>query len=528
MQRHIHTNHIQKKPNQVNSAHSPITDKIFAALKEKAFARRPMLRHILDVYGDMSLLDFAKSYNRTNEKIIPEERKVQFVNTFVNEVERLLGSEVAETCKKQLDSIYRVITTDHHGPISEPGMVNGNIHKALPYLSGDPLVKNIIVLGCANVSFDNESFPRGLLFHSYQNNEALRNQIVFYPRAVRPCPVVYYSSYTDENLENAKKRIVSWVNEGIITETRKNELEQLLANIYTHPSVLSCTLFSEQITKTNYMLWKQIMKDYPKAPNLIYIEQENIVNKLLLNYHLDQKTMIHKLLFTPKYHKLIKKYFDGILCGFSEEKKTGTYLFWALPKGQKYRVQLWKKGNVLETEDGSYKIELTPEGIRNAIINKELIPSTLMSFILLAFYYGVRLIGGSNQTTYLTQMKEAFMNMQNEAGDLESHEFARDVSTTDLSIAIESLAFIQTPQGTQVPATGIDLVLYSNKSTLKIMKQIAKELTVKETFFRALPDCYRWYYKEEERDPKLSQITKEDMEKYLQIEHKIVSSAKIS
>ncbi len=526
MQKNIHAHTISTKV--ITSQGLKVSDKTFAKLRDKAFARRPMLRHILDIYGDMTLLEFARIYNRTNEKYIPEKRKEEFIATFTNEVERLLGKDVARTCQKQLDAIYRVITTDHHGPISEPGMVNGNIHKAMPYLSGDDLVKNIIVLGCANVSFDNESFPRGLLFHSNQDTQTLLNQIVFYPRAVRPCPVIYYPAYTTENLENAKKRIITWVQEKTITETQKEELNQLLSDIYAHPSVLSSTFFSEQITRTNYMLWKRIMKEQPKAPNLIYIEQENIVNQLILNYHLDNKTLVNKLLFTPKYHKLIEKYFDGILCGFSTKDKTGTYLFWALPKGQKYRVQLWKKGNKLQTEDGQYQIELTPDGIRNAILNKELIPSTLMSFILLAFYYGVRLIGGSNQTTYLTQMKEAFMNMQKEYGDMESYAFAEDVVTTDLSIAIESLSFVQTPSDNKVPATGIDLVLYGNKSTVRIMRQIASVLTVKETFFRSLPDCYRWYYKEAERDPKLSQITKEDMEKYLGIEHKIVASATIS
>ena len=93
------------------------------------------------------------------------------------------------------------------------------------------------------------------------------------------------------------------------------------------------------------MLWKKIMKDHPEAPNLVYIEQEAIVNNLLNKYHLDQDTLIHKLLFTPKYHKLLLKHFDGIIRGFSTKDKIGTYLFWALPNGQKYRVQLWKKGN---------------------------------------------------------------------------------------------------------------------------------------------------------------------------------------
>jgi hypothetical protein len=224
---------------------------------------------------------------------------------------------------------------------------------------------------------------------------------------------------------------------------------------------------------------------------------------------------------------LLLKHFDGIIRGFSTKNKIGTYLFWALPNGQKYRVQLWKVGNYLQTDDGSYKIELTPEGLRNAIRKKELIPSTLMSFILLAFYYGVRLVGGKDQTTYLTQMKEAFIGMQNEYDDKEEISSLDDLRTTDLSITVNTLAYVQTPHD-KLPATSIDLIQYGNHSTFSIMKLLSKVLTLKETFYRALPEYYQRFYKEDEQDPMLRRITKEDLEKYLGLENAIVPAAKIS
>jgi len=511
----------------MDQTNKPLTDDLFTTLKEKAFKRRPQLKKILETYGDMTLLEFAKQYNLQSKTTFPKERKTQFIEAFTEETERLLGKNIAASCKKQLEITYRVTTTDHHGPLSEPGMVNSNMHESLLYLNGDKIMKNVIVLGCANVSFDNESFPRGLLFHSFKENQLITNQLVFFPRSVRACPVVYFPAYTQTHLENTKKRIETWIREKKITEKQKQTIEDILAKIYAEPSVLACKYFSEQITKTNYHLWRKIMQTYPKAPNLIYIEQEGLVTRLLKQYHLDQNTFINRLLFTPKYHELLLKHFDGILRGFSTKDKVGTYLFWAIPHGQKYRVQLWKKRNTLQTEDGTYCIPLTPDGIRHAIEKKELIPSTLLSFILLTFYYGVHLFGGSNQTTYLTQMKEAFIRMQKEYGDTESVSLVNDVNTTSLSIAIQSLAFLQTTQSSRVPATGIDFILYGNKDTITIMENVAKKLTVRDTFYRILPDCYRWYYKEEEREPELLEITRDQIEEYLHIEHKIVPAATI-
>jgi hypothetical protein len=504
-----------------------VTDETFYELERKSFKYRKQLRNILKQYGHMSLYDYAKRYNQPNDTKLTEERKSQFIDTFTDEVKRLLGKEVAHSCKKQLSVTYRITTTDHHGPLSEPGMVNSNIHEAIPYLEGDDVVKNVIVLGCANISFDNSSFPRGLLFHSNGANGVTENQLTIYPRAVRPCPIIYFPAYTTQNLENAYKRIESWERDTIVTKEEGQRLKHFLGEIYADPQVLSCKYFSEQVTKTNFTLWKKIMKEYPKAPNLIYIEQEGIVNKLIDKYHLDQDTLIHKLLFTPKYHTYLIKHFDGIMRGFSIKNKTGTYLFWALPRGQKYRVQLWKKGNYLQTEDGSYKIALTPEGIRKALRRKELIPSTLMSFIILSFYYGLRLVGGVDQTTYLTQMKEAFIRMQTEIGNMEKFEHIKDLRTTDLSVMIQSLAFLQAPQATRVPVTGTDFVLYGNQATFTIIKLLSRVLTLKAAFYRALPDCYSRFYKEDERDSHLATITKEDLEEYLGLQDTLVPSAKI-
>jgi len=524
MQRSISINKYPKNPLSKKASKE---DVLIHELKEKVYASQPELRTIIEKYGDMTLYEYAKRYNEQNTVYANEERKTQFIKTFTDEVKRLIDNETAESCEKQLSTTYRITTTDHHGPMSEAAMVNSNIHEALPYLNGDESIKNIIVLGCANVSFDNETFPRGLLFHSKGPQGVTLNQLAFYPRAVRPCPVIYYPAYTNENIQNAYTRIDAWEKENTISNEQSQKLKFLLNEVYADPSVLSCTYFSEQVTKTNFSLWKKIMKYHPDAPNLVYIEQEGIVNTLLDNYHLDQNTMIHKLLFSPEYHELILKHFDGVLRGFSTKTKTGTYLFWALPKGAKYRVQLWKKGDFLETEDGSYRIALTPEGLRKAIREKELIPSTLFSFILLAFYYGIRLVGGKTQTTYLTQMKKAFIAMQKEYGDLESIKNLDKLRTNDLSLNLQSLCYSQADQDSRISTTGIDLILYKNKATMSIIKTLAKVLTLKEVFYRALPDYYKRFYRDEERDSQLDAITKEDIEKYLRLENIIIPSAKI-
>src|SRR5258708_7128104 len=153
MQRSLPFKQLNKYPTQAPLQESVITDELFHELKEKVFARRPKLREIIEQYGDMSLFAYAKHYNEPNTTIQNEERRKQFVTTFANEVKRLLGKEIAKSVEKQLATIYRVTTTDHHGPLSASTMTNSNLHEALPYLNVDDTLKNILALGCSNVSF---------------------------------------------------------------------------------------------------------------------------------------------------------------------------------------------------------------------------------------------------------------------------------------------------------------------------------------------------------------------------------------
>jgi hypothetical protein len=511
--------------NQVNPTQSSasgskkstvVDESLILELRNNAFNKRPKLQEIYQNHGNKTLYEYAKSYNDHYGKNIKESLKNECISAITDEISRLLGDEVATSCKTQLLTTYRITTTDHHGPLSEPGMVNGNIHEALPYLEGDSIFKNIIVLGCGNISFDNESFPRGLLLHTTHEDELEINQLVFFPRAVRPRPVIFFQAYDTSNIQKATNLIDAWQKSGSLDKKNAEGLQQLIQEVYSDEKILKSSLFSDQVTQTNYKLWNKILRQYPKAPKLVYIEQEKIVLNLLRKHHIDSDTFIHELLFNATYQEKLLTYFDGIDKAFSTVEKKGTYLFWALPPGQKYRVQLWKEGDVLRNEDGSYEVPLTPSRIKEAIDRNELIPSTLLSFLLLAFYYGIKLTGGSNQTTYLSQMKVALINLLEDVGNNDQSQFVHAVPTTEMSIALHCLAFIKSSKSTVMhPATGIDLVLHASESTLMDLQKEAQQITVSEAIDWNLADAYKWYYPEHEREVKLVSINKNDIGSYL-------------
>src|SRR5262249_3023821 len=143
---------------------------------------------------------------------------------------------------------------------------------------------------------------------------------------------------------------------------------------------------------------------------------EDVVNSLLLEHHLNRPTIIQKLLFDSRVSGLFADCFDGVFGSHSEKEKKGSHLFWALPTGHGRGLQLQRRGGELVSEDGSYRLPLSPDGVQRALLKGELIPGLTLTFTVLAFYYGVTCIGGMHQTSYLGDMKAAYLRFLDALG----------------------------------------------------------------------------------------------------------------
>lgn len=485
------------------------TTQLIEKLEEKVFAKRPILRDILKENGDKTLRAYAKTYYRAPSYPIDPTRKNEFLAGFKQEVASIFGEEIAESAAKQMDKSYHVANTEHHGAIGTDRQLNNSLITSLPFLqTPDPDFPNNIIIACSNISFNNWTFPRGFMFHTYSNKGLSDGHLSFFGHTVDAYPVINYKGYNADSLKNMRKLLYTMWNERFIWKREYKKLVTLIDEVFADKSVLAQTTYTNQAAKFNYLLWERIGKVLNKPlQRLLFVEQEQLANRLLLNYHLEQDTTIHKILFDPAYLDLITKYFDGILCGFSESKQYGTFHFWALPPGKKYRTQLWRKGNKLVSPDGSYEVALTPTAIRSAIEKNELIPSTLLCFILFCFYYGVRQIGGPNQTTYLTQMKQAYISFLEELGDVESVALCKDIPTTDIVPGNPAvLAFLKGHQGELIPATPLDLYLYGTPETIATITSVSNTITLGESVKRTLPVWYKRCYTEEEREKELSEI----------------------
>ncbi len=500
----------------------------FERLKERVLVKRPILREILRKRGGETLMQYANEYVDVNLNPPILKRQSELLSTIREATEERFGAETAEKVVAQLEKAYFVSTADHVGPVVHPFFVNSNLLTALAiHTHTDPMLQYVIVLACANVSVDNSSFPRGLFFHSGMGDKLQSHRVAFLSSNERPPSIYTMRPYTKADLTKAQHSLDVKLEKQEMTVYQHERIRGLLENIYGVPDILACASYREQVSKTNFQLWQQFFPTEKSLPKLVYLEVEDIVVRLLTKYHLTQDTVINHILFDPEYEPFIRDYFDGIFGSFSEKDSEGTYLFWALPKGSRYNLQLWRKGNFLVSKDESYKVELNPEAIRQAMLSRELIPSLLLNFMTISFYYGLKCLGGFNQVNYLTLMKNAYIKMNVDLGNYRSIEVCARAQTKEICDGL-TLAFLGYNKGRVALASGLDLILYGTDDTWGRLVTLSKTMTIEEALNPLMPEIYRISYDEKEWEKDLLAVTEQNINQLTGLDRKVKPCVEIA
>ena len=494
---------------------------LYAEMKEAVLSKRPVLRQIIEKHGEKKLAEYVKDYTDVNMVPAIVWRQDEFLGTLGAYVAKRQGNEIADAVTRQLKKYYVVSTADHHGPTCHPFFLNANILFGLPISAHqDADLRYNVVLACANVSLNNSSFPRGLLFTSPSTGEVKR--LSFLPSNAHASAVYNFRAYTKEELDKMKKLLRQYVREGHVRKDHGEVLHQLIDDVYAKPDILAAETYSDQVCKTNTALWHRMFeKSAARASEMIYVEQESLVIELITKHHLTQDTTITHMLFDPEYDELFARFFEGIQGTFHRGEGWGTYLFWGVSPDKNFRVQLWKQGNALASRDGKFRVALTPEGLREAMEQKRIVPSMMLIFIVLSFYYGLKCLGGFNQTNYLTFMKNAYIHLQVERGNYRSIEVCARAQTKEINDGI-LLAFSRLPSGALTPTYGLDLLFWGNAETWGHLQHEAQQMSLAQALAPMYPEFYRVVYSDPQRKQELLQITSQDLtklsglEKYIQ------------
>lgn len=499
-----------------------ITEEILSEFRDKVFKARPNVAKMFDAIKDQSFYSYSKSHIRENRNKIIKGRKEELGNVIHENVRRTLGSIIADSVVRQLKENDSVSTVQHSSPLGHPDSLNTILQNALPYFdSNRPDLKNVIVMACAAVSFNNTKFPRGQIFHSYEGENLHTEDITLFGHTVDAQTVLHHEAYGAEGIKECQNWLLAFEREGKISKETKQKIGGFLNEIYNTPHPLSLNDYVDQLTVTNYWIFRKLFQKYNKfRPNLVYLSQEKITLDLILKNHLDKSTIINKILFEKSHQALFEKYFDGITGAFSKENNSGTFLFWGyLPSGKKIKLNL-ENGKLVG--ENNFSVKLTPGEIKEAIENQKLIPSVALVFLVLAFYYGLILGGGNEQVNNLTIMKEAYTKLLQELNDIENLSAIENLITANYVIPRPLIAFASGPKDLRVPVTALDLIIYGDQgANLGKLINETKNVTCGQLLERAFPSFYREYAVSDPRYEELSKLNERDIEKFRGLDEKI-------
>ena len=504
---------------------------VITRLKEAIWHRRPILGDIMQKHGDKLLSDYAVDFMDVNPAPGLDERKPEIITMVEELVAGRLGPDVAAGVGKQLKKLALVSTADHHASIDHPFWVNANIISGIePYLHPDPDIRYLIVFSFASVSVNNASgFSRGVLFSSdAPDKHVIRLPIL--PDKLKMAVVYGTRTFTREELSRAEHELEKKEHEGELTPGHAKAIRNFLEEHFAAQSILGAAQLCSQITRINFNFWRKIFHGPDNAPasgnpvpDLIYLDIETLVTQMLLRRHLsDPGTLLHRVLFEPRFIELAHKHFNNIPGSFSIEEGWGTYMFWGI--GNKGKRVGGKLENGCLVFGHEFSVPWTPESIEIALKEKKIFPGMLLCYLMVSLYYGMKCLGGFCQVNDLTVLKHAWMKLLEEAGEPAEAAAVVPVQTKELGGDGMVLSYLKTAAGDFTPATGLDMALDAGDTSFGRYVDLSKRVTLMEMMSAMLPEMYTVLYPESERDPELLKVKPEDILRDVGVTAKLASA----
>ena len=436
-------------------------EQLLEKLKTDVFAKRPTLGSIYAEHGKKTLFAYANAWQV--QKNIPD---ALLLNALARETARLYGSEIAAGVAAQLQSLSLVSTIDHLGILNHPFFVNSNVVYSLRQD-----IRYLICLATAGVSMNNQSSWSGCFLYHPDNQTALHK----IPLAAGSASMRTVFSASAINAPEIKKFSQS-LGLSQFTLEQKNSIASLVDRLLS-PKILAQKNFSDQACSMSSCLWREY---FPEGPQLICLSLEDVLIDFFIGVLDSEQHILTRLLTTERGWQLIEHYFEGMAGAFSAQGK-GSFLFWGVDAKGK-RVALRRQRNHLIGL--SVSIALTPASLSSALRQRILYPGSLLSFLVL-LSGGLTCLGGFNQTSWLTEVREKFALLLSE---LEEKKLALSVAAAQTQNFAETGLVFLIRNGSIVPASGIDIFLRRQPGLLREYGNLAHELTLAQSIEVSLPE----------------------------------------
>jgi hypothetical protein len=472
-------------------------------------------------HGALRLGEHAEAllhYTRHEEPIQAPDDVVEAARA---ECRELLGDEVASRLARQLSTHPVIETASHHGPLVFPPFFQAVSIFGLGIAAGDV----VPVFGTARGRLSDRSYPCGLRL-------AGGAVVTFFPGSDRAMLLSAAPALDHASITRACAQLRSAALKQDVGEGQRRELESILLEDFDDPRVLGLPTFSAQSTVINYRLWDRLHPSRAGiGPDLVCLELERVVNRVLAKDLLDATSLLHRVLFDSKTRSSVLRHLDGSTgCWHAErlgrmsdpaidprerEKLSGaagSAFFWGVNKrGRGIHLALSEGDSgisILKGIDPSghpFSVPLTPEALLEGLAAGTLLPSLFVIFLVLTFARAFKCLGGIRQIGYLPGMQSPFAAALEERGLASWARHVRGLPTAGWTLGLVPILARRTA-GQLDPAGPIE-VLAAGGFTAERLARL-REVTVADAFASILPTMYAMA---PERDPELAAIGATDV-----------------
>ena len=357
-----------------------------------------------------------------------------FIDEVSNYTGEVLGSELGAAVAEELREKPQVLTANHHGIDFFAQSTQSNLLFSLGKRSDGTARKTIPVLACGSVPLNNLTYPRGLLIYACgdASGEGEICKLPIFPDSYKRKLVGATEPFTAEMLGRARAR----ANRLLQNEELILPLETALHMVFDDLDSIGQSFpgYSRQATVVNNRLWQRLFRGGSRRSELVYIELESIVTRLLQKDLFDKSTICHQLLFDPELRVQLIENLDGqrgcwqaekllqrcsdstVPPGVSRpESALGTMFFWGVDAKDRQVPLCVVEGRPGKTPElrgigdsgCSWSIPFTPDALARGLGEYQLVPSIFTSYLLISIARGINCIGGYYQADYLPIMKNA-------------------------------------------------------------------------------------------------------------------------
>jgi hypothetical protein len=471
-------------------------------------------------YGEVSLKDYLKELQpNLNGSYQDRDDLIGIVHQYA---QRLQGDEVASRTAKDFSENPIILTANHHGVDYFSHSFQASLMFSLYRQFSANFLTTVPVFSCGNIPLDNATYPQGLFFYSINPDQLcnLPMKLPVFPNRLRRQLVSSAQPFDREMVTRAEKRLDKMVQEAQIPAILKVAAGQILSQDYCHSSVINQPGYSDQAAILNNLIWKRVFQTESPRTDLIYLELEKIVEKVLQFDLNNENSLIYKVMFEPTLRETVLHELDGARAcwNFNQLKKrtrfgqfnefdkisangSGTIFFWGINEAGR-RIPLYltssgdNNGSLLGVDDHNHSWQLTysPDAILTALSQGRLLPSLFTSFLVLSFARGVRCIGSYFQGEYLPHMQRGLVNALKKIPD--HHEIAAQVEKVEANFYLSGMLPVMTlvENDFVVPAGPVEIVAAGGLSAEDIEKMLSTKIRDAHlaSLLETLPDFIPW------------------------------------